>query len=458
MGNVSVVAFRRPLRGEHEAIRRHLGVHVPGLRRRIVARNDDFAMSQIERPASAHAPDPISRPRLVVVASIGVAQILAWGASYYLPAVFAKPVADATGWPLAWVVGGLSIGLLVSGLISPAVGHLIDRLGGRPILASSAILLGAGLVLLGLAPNLPAFIAAWIVIGAGMGTGLYDPAFSALGRLYGKEARGAITEVTLFGGFSSTVCWPLSAFLVQHFGWRSACLTYAAIQVLLVFPLYLLALPGERAPPRAAPAAVRQHAKAVRPEDRAAFIVLATGLTVAYAIMTIFAVHLLTLLQARGLALSTAVAFGTLLGPSQVGARILEMALARRSHPVWSWLASTVLVAVGLGMLGMAPGLAAAGIVLYGCGSGIRSIVRGTVPLALFGADGYAILMGRIGLPTLLAQAAAPSIGAFLLDRFGPGITLDVLAAAAALNIALALLLIPFARGRPARAGFQPDA
>lgn len=174
-----------------------------------------------------------ARPRWAVVSSVGVAQILAWGSSYYLTAVLAGPVTADTGWPLSWVVGGLSIGLLVSGLVSPRVGHLIERRGGRPVLAGSACLLAVGLLALGLAPTLPFFVAAWIVIGFGMGAGLYDPAFSTLGRLYGENARSAITHLTLFGGFASTVCWPLSAFLVEHVGWRSTCLTYAAIHVVV---------------------------------------------------------------------------------------------------------------------------------------------------------------------------------------------------------------------------------
>jgi MFS family permease len=170
-----------------------------------------------------------SRPRLVVTSAVGLAQILAWGSSYYLTAILAQPVAADTGWPLFWIVGGLSLGLLVSGLVSPRVGHVIDRRGGRPVLSASAILLALGLFVLGLAPTLPVFEAAWLIIGLGMGAGLYDPAFSTLGRLYGDAARSAITQVTLFGGFASTVCWPLSAFLVEHVRWRGTCLTYAAV-------------------------------------------------------------------------------------------------------------------------------------------------------------------------------------------------------------------------------------
>jgi MFS family permease len=383
-----------------------------------------------------------------VVSCVGVAQILAWGSSYYLTAVLAGPVSADTGWPLSWVVGALSIGLLVSGLASPRVGRLIDARGGRPVLAASACLLSIGLLGLSLAPTLPFFVAAWVVIGLGMGCGLYDPAFSTLGRLYGDTARGAITQVTLFGGLASTVGWPLSAFLVEHVGWRGACLTYAVIHVGVVLPLYLLGLPQEERRQRRAATDARPPGH-VRADQRVAFVLLGAGFTLAAIIMTVLAVHLLTLMQARGIALAAAVGLGALLGPSQVGARVLEMLLGRRTHPVWSLLASAVLVAVGLAMLVGAPGVAAAGIVLYGSGSGIRSIARGTVPLALFGREGYAVLMGRIAMPTLVAQAVSPSLGAWLLEGVGPTATLWVLCGAAVANIVLVLALLPIALRRP---------
>ncbi len=113
------------------------------------------------------------------------------------------------------------------------------------MLAASAALLAAGLLGLALAPNVAAFVAAWAVVGLGMGCGLYDPAFAMLGRAYGDDARPLITGVTLFGGFSSTVCWPLSAVLVDHLGWRGTCLAYAGLHAAVLLPLYLLALPRE---------------------------------------------------------------------------------------------------------------------------------------------------------------------------------------------------------------------
>ncbi len=357
--------------------------------------------------------------------------------------MLARPTSAATGWPLAWVIGSLSLGLLVSGLVSPMVGRLIERHGGRPVLACSAVLLACGLLVTGLAPRLPVFVAGWVIIGLAMGAGLYDPAFSALGRIYGEQARGAITQVTLFGGFASTVCWPLSAALVDHAGWRGACLAYAAIALIVVLPLYMFGLPREETR-QPAPATDRRPGR-VRPDQRVAFLLLAAGLTLASMIMTVISVQLLTLLQTRGLTLAAAVGLGALIGPSQVGARVLEMALGRGRHPIWSLVASAVLVAIGLGTLAAGVGAIAVGLILYGTGSGIRSIAQGTVPLALFGREGYAVLMGRLALPKLVAQAASPSLGGLLMGAFGTEATVAILCVAAVVNVGLALALVPIA-------------
>jgi len=388
----------------------------------------------------------MNRPRWLVVGALGLAQILAWGSSYYLIAVLARPIDEDTGWGLPWIVGGLSIGFLVSGLVSPRVGSLIERFGGRPVLAGSAVLLAVGFAVLAAAPNIPVYVAGWCVLGAAMGAGLYDPAFATLGRIYGEQARGAITMLTLYGGFASTVCWPLSAVLVEQVGWRGACVAYGVIALAVILPLYVFGLPREQAVPAPAPGAARAGGVVLSARMRVAFWLLAVNFTLASVIMTVVSVHLLTLLQARGVELAVAVALGALIGPSQVGARLIEAAIGRRFHPVWTLIASNVLAAGGLGLMFGDPSLAAAGLLLYGSGSGIRSIARGTLPLALFGREGYPSLMGRLAMPTLLAQAASPSLGAVLLDRMGPDVTLWVLAAGAAFTIIASLPLLGFRR------------
>ena len=165
--------------------------------------------------------------------------------------------------------------------------------------------------------------------------------------------------------------------------------------------------------------------------------------------MTVVSVELLAILQAGGVAMAGAVTLGALMGPSQVAARLIELVAGRRRDPLWSLIASTVLVTAGLAVL-LGPGEGAAfGIVLYGAGSGIRSIVRGTVPLALFGPDNYAALMGRLALPALLAQAASPQLGAALLATLGPRSTLIVLTLAASANVATSVLLARLGAVRP---------
>ena len=380
-----------------------------------------------------------SPPRGRVIASLGFTQILAWGSSYYLLTVLAPWISKDAGWPLSLVIGGLSLGLLVAGVVSPYVGNLILRFGGRPVLSASAVFLGGGLLLMAVAPNLFLYFLAWSVIGLGMGAGLYDAAFSALGRDHGDAARGAITALTLFGGFASTICWPLSAVLVEHLGWRSTCAVYAGLQLFISLPLYhSLPLPSPR--PNDTTTSSRTNT-AVRPQmDRLRFTLLAVIFTLTAFSFTLLSVHLLTLLQLRGFTLATAVYLGALIGPTQVAARVVEKCVGRFWHPVWALALSTFLMAAGLSLLN---GMSAVGValVVYGAGNGLISIARGTVPLAIFGPEIYPVMVGRLALPSLVTQALTPSIGTILLERTGASSTLTILSAAVLAAFLLALCL-----------------
>ena len=137
------------------------------------------------------------------------------------------------------------------------------------------------------------------------------------------------------------------------------------------------------------------------------------------------------------MALAAAVGLGALVGPAQVAARTIEMAIARYHHPIWTKLASVSFVAIGVSALWAGLPLIPVALAFYGGGIGLELIARGTLPLALFGASGYATLMGRLAMPSLLAQAAAPWVGALLLERIGAHGTMAVVASVAALNVAL---------------------
>jgi predicted MFS family arabinose efflux permease len=381
--------------------------------------------------------------RRVVITALGVVQILAWGTSFYIPAVFAEPIVKNTGWSLGIVVGGTSMGLLVAGLISPQVGRIIDRRGGRPVLMTSSLFYAAGLAGIGLAPSLPIYLFAWVLLGVGMGTGLYDAVFAVLGRMYGAAARGPITNLTLFGGFASTVCWPLSAFMIEHVGWRAACLIYAGLHLAVSLPLQMAvvrAAPAARSEPaQTAGASATDEAPIVH--EGLMFVLVALILALAAGVGSIIVVHLLAFLQTRGVDYIAAVALGTLFGPAQVGARMVERLFGSRYHPIWTMIASCALMAIGLVLLlARFPWLALT-ILLYGAGFGVSWVARGTLPLALFGPKRFPVLMGRLAFPTLILLALAPSLGALLIESLGANTTIGILTIIALINLVLAGIL-----------------
>jgi MFS family permease len=196
------------------------------------------------------------------------------------------------------VISGVSVGLLTAGAVSPRVGRAIGKWGGRRVLALSAVLLAGGLLLLGTSQSIAWYLTAWLLIGAGMGSGLTDAAFSTLGSIYGEDARSPITSLTLFAGFASTLCWPLSAYLVERQGWRGACFIYAAIQIGVALPILLLALPGRSF---IAPSTDHEGARSrasLAPGELPIFALLAVVLTLSAAILSMLGIHLLPLLVA----------------------------------------------------------------------------------------------------------------------------------------------------------------
>jgi predicted MFS family arabinose efflux permease len=391
-----------------------------------------------------------SASQRLVVGALGFTQILGYGTTFYLPAILGLPISSDTGWPLPWVVAGLSIGMLCGGLASPVVGKAIDRHGGRPVLATGSLLLALGLAGIASATNLGLYLLAWCVIGLGMGTSLYEAAFAALGRLYGGHARSAIITITLYGGFASTICWPLSAFLNEAVGWRWTCLIYAAIHVQAAVPIYFI-VPSTSAAHAAAagPRSVEQprvHAPDAPRNRTTVLVLLAVHLTFTAVVATVVSVHLLVILEGRGHSAAAAVAVGALLGPSQVAGRAIELVIGRSFHPFWTAVASSSLIVASVAALAFDLPLMALVILVYGAGVGVSYIVRGTLPLALFGPAGYATLMGKLALPSLIAQALAPWAAAVAFTRVGLDASLLGLFMVALINLGLLGLIAALRR------------
>lgn len=376
--------------------------------------------------------------------ALGLTQIFLWGGSFFLIAVLADPIVQSTGWPQGMVVGALSLAILVSGVLSPWIGRMIHRHGGRTVLVAGSLVIAAGQILMAVSPNLPIFLLAWAVIGAGMAAALYDPLFAAIGQAYGASARRAMTQIAIASGFAITVCWPATRFLVVQVGWRGTCVVYAALAVLVVAPLFAWALPRRDRiaavlpPPAAGTTPLAPSTGAARlPGEH----ILAVTFTSAAVIMTAVSVQLLLLLQAKGVSAGAAVALSALIGPSQVGARILELVFGRRAHPAWALLVSSGSVGLGLLILATAPAFAWLAIVLYGAGNGMRTVVRGTLPLTLYGQHDYAAVMGRLARLPLLGQAATPLACGYLTDWFGLDVLLDLMLGIAVVNVVLSVIV-----------------
>lgn len=389
-----------------------------------------------------------------VIIALGLTQWLAWGSTYYLVTVIAASVAADLGWSLASVVAGLSFGLVIAGLISPLIGDAIERHGGRPLLCTGSVILASGLVALALARSSIGYFGAWFVLGIGMAASLYDAAFAALGRIYGPDARGPIAALTLISGLVMTVTWPVSAFLTEALSWRGTCLVYAALHLAVGFPLLLFLLPARSSAPAGGStrASTREWHIAVPRRRRILLWLLGTNVTLQIVIGSVLAVHLLSLLQGLHVTLGAAVLLGSLMGACQVGSRLVEVSFAQRVHPSAEGVAASALVFAGLALLPIGGSvLVAFAMVVYGLGNGVRTIVKGTLPLALFGSDGYARLIGRLGMPTLIAQAVGPALGALALTRYGPVRTMLLLALLALVNIVISYLLyLGSASGVPA--------
>lgn len=386
--------------------------------------------------------------RLAIV--LGFTQMTAWATTYYVPAVTTTAVAASLDASVTAVLGGFSVALLISGMCAPWMGRQIDRRSGRPVLVVGAVLQAAGLLVLASSRGLPQWYGGWAVLGLGMSAGLYDAAFATAGRALGAAARPAITGITLLGGFASSLGWPMGAALVAGYGWQATLVAYAGIVLCVNLPLYVFVVPATQA---AMPVA-EGPAHPAPAHGHLVFLLMAAFFTLRAAIATVISVSAPALLAGLGLGIAEAVAVAALIGPAQVGSRVVQATLGQGVSPLaTTWIGALLLPLVSVALvlivqLPSAPIYAGALVFVLGWGvsNGILTISRGTLPLYLFGPGGYATRIGRIALPVLLAQAAAPTLMAALVSDWPAH---WVFLALGAVSLLAAGCLIPLRR--PAR-------
>jgi MFS family permease len=378
----------------------------------------------------------MSGRQLPIILALGTTQTLAWASSYYLPAILADPIGRDLGMSANWIFAAFSGALVISALLGPRIGRQIDLFGGRPVLCASNLTIAAGLVLLGLTGSIPLLVAAWILLGIGMGMGLYDAAFAALGRIYGDAARLSITGITLLAGFASTVGWPLTALGLESIGWRNTCFAWAAAHLLIGLPINFFMLPAVAGAKAAAANATKPHI----PIDRT-MILLAFTFAAAWTVTGAMAAHMPRILETGGATAVQAITAGALFGPAQVIARIIEASFLSRYHPLVSTRLACLTHPIGAAIFALAGGAASGAFaIFFGLGNGILTIARGTLPLAIFGPKDYGYRLGLIGAPARMAQAAAPLAFGLLIDAMG--IWVLVVSSALSLSALAALSLL----------------
>ena len=347
-----------------------------------------------------------------LVPALGVTQIISWGTLYYSIAVLGASIREELGISSAALFGAYSLSLLLSALIAPLAGRAIDRYGGRTVMSFGSATAAVALFCIARVHSPFALYAAWAVAGFAMALTMYDAAFATLSQHSGSRYRTALTALTLMGGLASTVFWPTSLKGLEWFGWRDTMMFFAALHVAVCLPLHLLLLPRLASPDGSGRAGPTPEAGTLSMRSRrGAFISLAIAFALNGFIVSVLTVHLITVLQGKGLVLETAVWVGSFFGPMQVTGRIIEFAFGRRfssrtigAAALWLLVAALVVLIAQRGSVALALVFA----VMFGFSNGVVTIVRGTVPAELFGRAGYGSTLGNLAAPALFARAVAP--------------------------------------------------
>lgn len=372
---------------------------------------------------------------------LGATQIIGYGTLYYSFAILAGDMARELQWPVPWVYGAFSVALLFGGLVAPAVGRYVDSHGAALVMAVGSVASAVALALTAIAPNAIGFSLGLIAIEIASTLVLYDAAFAAIVQTAGTGSRRRITHLTLIAGFASTLFWPLTTWLHGFLDWRGVLLLFAGANALICFPLHLV-IAGARdrhvseALPSASPLPDEPPLPAAL-QPRALLLVTA-GFALSGALLSAVLAQTLPMLQAFGLGAS-ALMVSTLFGPAQVLVRLVNLVFGVRRHPLFiTIIAASMLPAAALILIGTAPMVVGAVIftVLLGFGSGLKSIVQGTLPLALFGSTSYGERLGRMARPRQFLAALAPFAFAITNDHFGAASALLLFVVVAAFGLA----------------------
>ncbi len=359
------------------------------------------------------------------VVPLALAQTIVWAAMYYaFPALLPEWERDL-GWSKTEISGAFTAALVVTAVLAPMAGRLIDR-GAARLIHPGGAALGA-LMLAGLSQvtELWQFYAVWIGIGLAMSVCLYEACFAIITVTVGSQARVAITMVTLFAGFAGTVSFPSAHYLTGLFGWRGAVLVFAGAVALLVIPLMLVGLrrlERHRTAEEAVEEAPADPAGRAAVTRRPAFWLLGFAFGTIGLVQGSVLSHLLPILADRGIGATTAVLAASMIGPMQVLGRVVMVATERRVNTFGVAMACYLGMAVGCAALllaGVAPWLVVVFVVLHGAGYGTASIVRPVLTAEVLGRRRFGVISGMLAIPFMGGFAIGPTAAALLWEAGG---------------------------------------
>lgn len=387
-----------------------------------------------------------------IVWLLGVSQIIGYGTLYYSFSILAGGVATAFAWPPSWLYGSLSIALFLCGMIAPEVGRRIDRHGAGIVMTLGSGGAALSLLLAALAPNGWVFGLAVVLMQLAGALVLYDAAFAALVQAAGHDARQRITHLTLIAGFASTIFWPLTAWLQGMFGWREILIGFAAANLLVCVPIHMLLAQHHRDAGPAKTTPTQHHVPLPQGAQRRALWLVTLGFAFSGFALSAMLAQMVPMLTALGLSTS-ALLVSTLFGPAQVLVRFVNMLIGARHHPMTATLVAASMLPLAIMLLAITAPLVAGGLVfavLLGFGSGLKSIVQGTLPLALFGSGAYGARLGVMASVRQSLAAIAPFALAFLIETLGAGPALWVMVGTGLAGVACMLELLRSTRSIPA--------
>ncbi len=393
-------------------------------------------------------------PALAIWA-LGATQIVGYGTLYYSFAILAPAMAAELLLPEQWVFAALSVALLLGSLLAPTAGRWADRFGAGRVMTAGSLAAATALAACALAPERFSFVAALVAMELAACFVLYSTAFVAIVQIGPLNAQRSIVHLTLIAGFASTLFWPLTTALHVQLSWREVYLVFAAMNLLLCLPIHawLLRLSRRRSAVAAAHPATAEvtgeHQLADPKRIRLAFLLMLAGFAIEGFVLSAVLVHMVPLLGALGLGMSAAFV-ATVFGPSQVASRLINMVFGGRLRQTVLAVISAALLTAGLATLvtssPWAPG-AVAFVVLFGLGSGLFSIVSGTLPLELFGREGYGARLGWMNAARQFSAAFAPFALAFMLAQTSNAASLwSLVGVGAAAVAAFAMIAIVGAR------------